>query len=94
MPAALAFGGDSEGQPPNLVLRLAKDTVKTRKKKSSLLEARASCSESIHIFCYSANAKAMSNQGGAVDNLPLPSDNPGGEEHVDSVEKNLRCTVM
>ena len=29
-----------------------------------------------------------------MDNLPVPSDNPGGEKHVDSVEKNLRCTVM
>lgn len=65
-----------------------------KKKKSSLLEASASCSESTHIVNYSANAKAVSNRGGPVDNLPLPSDNPGGEKHVDSVEKNLRCTVM
>ena len=28
--------------------------------------------------------KAVSRQGGPVDNLPLPSDNPGGEKHVDS----------
>ena len=38
MPSALAFGGDSEGKPPNLVLRLAKDKhLKQKKERNDII---------------------------------------------------------